>query len=173
MTTIRIASASDAHEIAKLHASSWRIAYRGLLTDLYLDNDLAGERSIYWTEKMTCLSPQEFVLIAEDGDGRLEGFIAVMDQPEKTFAALVDNLHVRPDLKGKGIGRMLMQAAARKLLASGRSNYYLWVLNGNDPAARFYESIGGVAGDQKNHLFGGKEVAATRYGWDTFNCVLG
>ena len=169
---LRSATKDDAIMIANLHASSWRIAYRGLLSDEYLDNDLAGERIAYWSGKMTTLTESEFILLAMNQAGDIEGFIAVMDEPESGYVALVDNLHVRPDLKGRGIGKVLMQAAARRLLGSGRSNYYLWVLNGNEPAARFYESIGGIPEDERTVHFGGKDVKATRFGWATFEKVL-
>jgi GNAT superfamily N-acetyltransferase len=169
---LRPATKDDAVMIANLHASSWRIAYRGLLADEYLDNDLAGERIAYWSAKMTKLTDREFIIIAVNHEGDIEGFIAVMDQPESGYVALVDNLHVRPDLKGRGIGKVLMQTAARRLLVSGRTNYYLWVLNGNEPACRFYESIGGIPEDERTVHFGGKDVRATRFGWATFDKVL-
>lgn len=169
---LRSATMDDTKTIAELHASSWIIAYRGLLSDAYLDNDLAGERLAYWTKKMPSLTSREFIILATDDQDRPAGFIAVMDQPEIGYSALVDNLHVRPDLKGRGIGRLLMQQAARTLLDSGRTSYYLWVLNGNDPACRFYESVGGVAADETTVHFGGKDVKATRYVWNTFDRVL-
>jgi GNAT superfamily N-acetyltransferase len=175
MTTnanLRPATKEDAAIIAQLHAASWIIAYRGLLSDEYLDNDLAGERMAYWSKKVNTLADNEFIILAIDSDGRAEGFIAVMDEPEMGYSALVDNLHVRPDLKGRGIGRALMQEAARTLRNSGRSNYYLWVLNGNDPACRFYESIGGMPADERTVHFGGKDVKATRYVWSSFDGLL-
>ena len=113
--SIRQGQAADATTIASLHTDSWRTAYRGLLTDAYLDNDLLGERTRYWTEKMATLKTNEFVLMAEDGHD-VVGFIAVMDLPEAGYQALVDNLHVVPHLKGYGIGGKLMRAAARRLL---------------------------------------------------------
>src|SRR5262245_563679 len=96
---IRDAKTSEADAIASLHAASWMTAYRGLLTDEYLDNDLDGERKKYWTQKMPTITGKEFVLVAEQ-DKQIIGFAAVLDKPEAGFDALVDNLHVRPDLKG-------------------------------------------------------------------------
>src|ERR1044071_7204849 len=106
--TLRPATADDTASIANLHAASWIIAYRGLLSDEYLDNDLAGERIAYWSRKVPSLSEREFIIMATDDHDRAAGFIAVMDHPDAGYSALVDNLHVRPDLKGKGIGKSLM-----------------------------------------------------------------
>jgi ribosomal protein S18 acetylase RimI-like enzyme len=171
-TTFRIASRDDATVIAQLHALSWMTAYRGILLDAYLDNDLAGERTTYWTKKMTQLNDKEFIVLALDPQGVAQGFISIMDEPDEGYVALVDNLHVRPDLKGRGIGKALMQRAARLLTESGRTNYYLWVLNGNDPAVRFYQSMGGKQADEHVVYFGGKDVTATRFVWNTFDQIL-
>ena len=169
--SIRQGLAADAPVIASLHAASWRIAYRGLLLDKYLDTDLAGDRARYWSEKMAHLKGKEFVLVAEI-DNDVVGFIAIMDVLDAGYKALVDNLHVVPHLKGYGIGGKLMRAAAKKLLADGRNNFYLWVLEGNHPAEKFYTAISGRPADRKQSDFGGKEVWATRYVWDDFNELL-
>jgi GNAT superfamily N-acetyltransferase len=169
--SIRQGLAADAPVIAALHAASWRIAYRGLLLDEYLDNDLAGERARHWSEKMANFKNNEFVLLAEI-DNDVVGFIAVMDVPDAGYQALVDNLHVVPHLKGYGIGGKLMRAAAKKLLDDGRNNFYLWVLEGNHPAEKFYTSICGRSVDRKQSDFGGKETWATRYVWDDFGGLL-
>ena len=105
MATVKIRDVkpSETDVIAELHTISWMSAYRGLLSDEYLDNNLLDERRKHWTEKMTALTKKEFVLVAEQ-NGVLVGFVAVLDIPEAGFDVLVDNLHVLPELKGLGIG---------------------------------------------------------------------
>lgn len=169
--TIRQTTPDDTSEIAKLHARSWMLAYRGLLSDEYLDNDLHGERLNYWSKKVTQLTDKEFILVAES-EGKVIGFIAVMDQPDAGYDALVDNLHVQPDLKGLGVGGALMKEAAERLLATGRRNFYLWVLHGNASAEQFYLSKGATAEDDKRQLFGGKSVSARRFAWRSFDRFL-
>jgi len=166
-TTVRIrdAKASEVDLIADLHAISWMTAYRGLLSDEYLDNNLQQERRKHWREKMPVLTEKEFVLVAEQ-NGQIVGFAAVLDQPEAGFDALVDNLHVVPDLKGLGIGVQLLNAVAARLLATGRKSFYLTVLIGNTAAENFYLAKGGRPMDLKTHEFGGKVVQATRFLWE-------
>jgi GNAT superfamily N-acetyltransferase len=161
---IRDAKLSEAAAIATLHATSWMSAYRGLLSDEYLDNNLEGERKKYWLEKMPTIKENGFVLVAEHG-GELVGFVAVLDQPDAGFDALVDNLHVRPDLKGKGIGGELLRAVAERLLSTHRNSFYLFVLQGNTSAENFYLAKGGTPLDIHTHEFGGKVVKATRFAW--------
>ncbi len=161
---IRDAKLSEAAAIATLHATSWMSAYRGLLSDEYLDNNLEGERKKHWLEKMPALKDNEFVLVAEQG-GELVGFVAVLDEPDAGFDALVDNLHVRPDLKGHGIGGDLLRAVAKRLLTTRRNSFYLFVLEGNTPAENFYLAKGGRPLDIITYEFGGKVVNATRFAW--------
>lgn len=168
---IREANERDTVSIAGLHAASWMTAYRGLLSDDYLNNDLVGERTGYWLSKMPALKVKEFVLVAESEEGII-GFVAVMDVPENGYDALVDNLHVRPDLKGHGVGAELMRSAARKLLVTGRKSYYLWVLRGNTAAEKFYLSKYGKPADETVHTFGGKTVPAKRFVWSNFDELL-
>jgi len=162
---IRDAAASEADAIANLHTISWMSAYRGLLSDEYLDNDLLGERKKHWAEKMSGLTEKEFVLVAEQ-NGKRVGFVAVLDKPEAGFDVLVDNLHVLPELKGSGIGTLLLNAVAARLLNTGRKSFYLFVLKGNTPAEMFYLRKSGRPLDVITHEFGGKVVQATRFGWD-------
>jgi len=162
---IREAKLSEAELIGSLHASSWMTAYRGLLSDEYLDNDLEAERRKYWLKKMPTITNKEFVLVAEE-NGELIGFVAVLDKPEAGFDALVDNLHVRPDLKRRGIGGKLLNAVATRLLDTQRKSFYLFVLIGNTEAENFYLAKGGRPLDILTHEFGGKVVQATRFAWE-------
>jgi GNAT superfamily N-acetyltransferase len=155
----------DADAIGALHAQSWFTAYRGILLDSYLDNDLQRERQEYWRGKLPTLSAKEFLVVAEDDAGNVVGFAAVMDEPENGYDALLDNLHVRPDLKGKGLGGRLMKAVALRLRDTGRASFYLWVLKGNAAAEEFYKSKDGVPVDTSTTEFGGKIVGKTRFVW--------
>jgi len=44
MVTYRRIVASDAMTIARIHATSWRSAYRGILPNEYLDDDIDADR---------------------------------------------------------------------------------------------------------------------------------
>lgn len=162
---IRDVGTSEADAIADLHTVSWKSAYRGLLPEEYLENSMQGERRRHWAQKMPALTNKEFVLAAEQ-DGKLVGFVAVLDKPEAGFDALLDNLHVRPDLKGFGIGGKLLNAVADRLLKTNRKSFYLFVLKGNTSAENFYLAKGGKRLDTVKNELGGMVVEATRFAWD-------
>jgi hypothetical protein len=50
--SFRIARASDHLRVAELHATSWRSAYRDLLSDAYLDGDILAERGRLWEQRL-------------------------------------------------------------------------------------------------------------------------
>jgi len=141
--TTRPIVAADAATVAELHATSWRSAYRGMLRDEYLDADVVRERLEVWTGRLATPSECDFGFIAESDDGPV-GFVFLCGRADATWGTLVDNLHVLPGQKGRGIGRMLLEAAAhetRRRFPDDR--VYLYVFDKNVAARRFYASIGG------------------------------
>jgi ribosomal protein S18 acetylase RimI-like enzyme len=142
-TTLRPVVAADAATIAELHATSWRSAYRGMLRDEYLDGDIAAERLRTWMGRLAATSDAQYGFLAEIA-GEPVGFVFLYGRADETWGTLVDNLHVRPGLKGRGIGRRLLEAAARETLARFPGDpIHLFVYEANAAARRFYASVGG------------------------------
>ena len=54
----------------------------------------------------------------------------------------LEDIFVRPALRGKGIGKALMTGLAQRCLAQGWTRMELAVLDWNAPAIEFYKSIG-------------------------------
>ena len=163
-TSIRPAGAGDAETIAAIHCESWRAVYRGILPDGYLDREVAGERRRYWSAALSAPAPGGFVLVAARGADIL-GFIAVARPGEPGYEAVIDNLHVRPGLRGGRIGRRLLGAAAARLAAEGAASACLRVFDANKAAARFYRKLGGIADATGIDPFAGANMPDTRYGW--------
>ncbi len=89
-------------------------------------------------------------LIAEC-DGEAVGF-ALYFFNFSTFLAkpgiYLEDLFVRPKVRGKGIGKALLQALAERALAKGCGRMEWSVLNWNAPAIAFYQSLGAKAQDE-------------------------
>jgi GNAT superfamily N-acetyltransferase len=162
------ASVEDAKAIAALHTDSWRSAYRGLLPDDFLDGPVFEDRRTLWSERMRAPDPERrFVCKAVGEDGLLLGFACVLLDAEPEWGALLDNLHVRPDLKATGIGYALFTAARDwvRRVAPG-ANMHLTVLEGNERARRFYERQGGtIIAKQQVQVLPGVYRPVLRYGW--------
>ena len=139
--TFRDATAADADAVADLLTLSWQDAYAVLLPALLLQERLPTLHREMWRRHFAAPRPG-IVLLAEAPDG-LRGFCAVwLDGAE----AYVDNLHLRPGLRGAGLGRALLGRAVAGVMAQGATRAALTIIEGNDGALRFYERLGGVAG---------------------------
>jgi GNAT superfamily N-acetyltransferase len=60
----------------------------------------------------------------------------------------LDDLFVIPELRGRGIGRILLSFLAKTALERGCGRLEWWVLDWNQPAIRFYTRLGAQAMDE-------------------------
>lgn len=60
----------------------------------------------------------------------------------------LEDLFVRPEQRGSGLGRMLLAALARECVRNGYGRLEWSVLNWNTPSIGFYESLGAVPMDE-------------------------
>jgi len=143
MTTFREANKNDTKKIATLHAESWRKHYRGIWNDAFLDKDVYEERMDVWERRLNYPKTNQYVLLAEKNN-ELLGFVCIYINDDPAFGTLVDNLHVAAEAQGMGIGKQLIDKAREKITDHGSgSHFYLWVLEENYAARKFYEHLGG------------------------------
>jgi ribosomal protein S18 acetylase RimI-like enzyme len=157
---------------------SWRAAYRGILPDAFLDGDLREDRETRWSGIAERMTPRDNLLVATDGKGAV-GFIAGWTSAalgcDDGYGLYIDNLHVRPDLRGNKYGESLFRALAGHAKANATANAkvsaYLWLLDGNAPAHRFYRRLGGRDDEHRMIELGGRTVGETRITWSDFSLV--
>ncbi len=156
---IRAALDVDLDAIRVLQIASWRRSYPGLVPEGYLDGQVEHDLAKVWRARPDA---PDNVLVASEGD-RIVGFLTLRfplaDHP------LVDNLHVAPLAKRRGIGRSLMVAAARDLGEQGQVGLWLTVLEGNTAARAFYQSLGGQEGPVFDDRMLGQPVRSVRVDW--------
>ena len=166
---MRILSATpdDASHIAAIHAASWRLAYRDVLSPSYLDGDIGSERQYHWSRKLAALDTGERVLMAKRG-GEVAGFICAYLDHDPVWGTHIENLHVIERHQRQGIGGVLMREVALLCLQSAQVKHlYLWVLEPNQNARRFYEALGGVNSERAVwEPPDGSEVPKLRYTWE-------
>ena len=116
---IRSAVSADLSSIAKLHAASWRVAYRRIFSDAFLDGDLEADRMRRWMGLVGRLTPNDRLLIATHDMMRAAGFVSGWTSREmgceQEFDLYIENLHVRPDMRGRKLGLALMQKLAENV----------------------------------------------------------
>jgi ribosomal protein S18 acetylase RimI-like enzyme len=142
--TIRWVLRGDAEALAEVHANAWLAAYRGLMSDRFLDEISVEAWAARWTESLSRdeLPPIRVAI----RDGALVGFCVVAtpsrdDDLSEEFAEVVA-LNVKPEAWRSGIGRVLMTDALDRFRRDGWQVVSLWVVDGNDRAQRFYRRLG-------------------------------
>jgi ribosomal protein S18 acetylase RimI-like enzyme len=100
--------------------------------------------------------------VACDPTGAMMAFACSFREADARWGSLVDNLHVLPRLRGRGVGEKLLQNMVAQLAARETdSGLHLWVFEANVAALRFYERLGGRVVEKKTSEIpaaGGKAV---------------
>ena len=163
----RSATAADAQAIAALHADSWRRHYRGAYSDEFLDGDVDADRLAVWTERLRGGVPDNVHAVVVEEGGALIGFAYTILDDNPEWGALLDNLHVRNAQRGTGIGTQLLVHTARGVLdRAPLPMLYLWVLEQNSAAQKFYAARGGTCvGSKTSEPPGGGQITAHRIVW--------
>src|SRR5437660_6908707 len=161
--TIRSARPEDARSIAKLHVETWRATYAGMLSAPYLVGLSAPRQELGW--RNVILREPRDLRVAVGSNGAILGFGSCgPNRGDRSFTGEVFTLYVAPDWQNQGIGRRLLIALFRRLVASGRRSAILWVLREN-PSRFFYERLGAQQVSRKPLAVGGVTIEAIAYGW--------
>jgi GNAT superfamily N-acetyltransferase len=139
VTLIAPARVEDAEALTDLHLDVWEEAYADLMPAAVFAERRArrAERVESWRTIFESGSSDNLLAWS---DGRLVGFSGTgsgRDDPAEGLPPLeLMGLYVRASTYGTGVGFALLREAI------GDADAYLWVLDGNDRAIRFYERQG-------------------------------
>lgn len=167
---IRNANRNDSVQIGLLHAESWRTAYSNVLSEEYLSEDIVTDRVAFWSNRLEMPAAGLRVIVAEQNH-QLLGFACFVLDNDPEWGTLLDNLHVPPALKRIGIGTLLMAEVGRICLEQANHHgLYLWVLEPNANAQKFYKTLGAShAGSDVWHPPGGGQVPKFRFAWQNLH----
>ena len=162
---IRNADPSDLSSVAEIHVASWQAAYRGIISDEILDSLSVKERQQTWKEWIRL--PGSELFVASRGEMIL-GFCRLVHPDYSDDAdqyVELTHLYLDPDAYGSGVGYALLQRAIKAAKARGSKGLFLWVLEENDRARRFYEraNMRFDGGRQSRPVWLGEGVFEVRY----------
>ncbi|MFE2169563.1 GNAT family N-acetyltransferase [Streptomyces sp. NPDC059447] len=139
---IRTAVISDVpviHAMIRELAEYEKVPHEARATEEQLREALFGER------------PAVFAHVAEDRDGEVVGF-AMWFLNFSTWRGVhgiyLEDLYVRPGVRGGGHGKALLRELARICVERGYERLEWSVLDWNSPAIDFYRSLGAVPMDE-------------------------
>lgn len=165
---IREAAPGDEEGIARVHVDSWRTTYKGIVSDSVLQNLSYEQRAENWRRGIG----KNALYVAEDESGSIVGFAT--GGKERTGNYDADGelyaIYLLQEVQGKGIGKKLTQLIAQNLKEQGFTSMLVWVLEQN-PAKKFYESLGGQPIDESMIEIGGEDFKEIAYYWDIIEAL--
>ena len=164
---IRPADPSDAGAMARVHVDTWRSTYGGIVPKKHLAGLSYRDRESKWFDILTTASPNTSNFVAETESGDVVGFADGGPEREgnQTYRGELYAVYVLERNQRRGVGHRLVSAVAQRLISDGMYSMLVWVLQGNRPACRFYESLGGQRVGRQTIAIGGADIVELSYGW--------
>lgn len=169
---IRPGGPTDGAAIAVVERRAWRVGYRGVVSDAFLDQLDLGYLGPYWSGRAAVSPSPRHCLLVAGPPGEVHGAIdtgptrnEATDGPaDPATTGEVRSLHVDPSAGGAGLGSALLAAAETALVAAGFDAATLWVVEGHARARAFYEGRGWEAdGAHKVVMAGPERLEEVRY----------
>ena len=140
---IRRAEAADAAAVARIHVASWKAAYRGIMPDAVIARTDLAYRTAFWTAR---IADREWPVFVIEEDGEAVAFCQMIStrdtDDDPTRVGHITSLHVLPQLRRQGYGRVLLELVFEEFRRRGYTEVTLWVLEENRMARAFYERMG-------------------------------
>ncbi len=163
--SIRPAAPADARAIAHVYVETWRSAYPGILPDAVMVGLSVDRKAAEWRRQLERPSRREGVVVAVlPAPERVVGFSSFGPATALDYAGEIYTLYVQSDWQNQGIGRALLRASLRRLLAQGMDSAFLWVLADN-PSRFFYEAMGGRRVGHRDENIWGTALHEHAYAW--------
>jgi ribosomal protein S18 acetylase RimI-like enzyme len=167
------AGPADAEALARVHVTSWRETYEGLLSDAFLARMSEAGYARRFRRHLTDPGPNDVVLAALNAYG-VFGYAA--GGPSRAGAegeAEINTLYVLRAAQGRGVGKRLLLGAVRALAAQGARSLVVSTLSENARARTFYERVGGVADEPRQEPGPGGMLWEVAYRWSDLGKLLG
>jgi ribosomal protein S18 acetylase RimI-like enzyme len=151
--TLRRATPADAAAVGHIHVESWKVAYHGIMPDDVIARTDLTFRTAFWAERIT---DREWPVFLIEEEGQAVAFCQMVPSKDPdddpTQVGHITSIHVLPQLRGHGYGRLLMDHVLGEFRRRGFAEVTLWVLKENHNARRFYEKYGfHLDGDTRNY----------------------
>ncbi len=162
--TIRSAQVSDANELAAVHEAAWRYTYFGVISGLDVERYIA-KKGTHWWAMFLKRKPNILVM---SFDHSIAGYanIGHIRNQSLPYTAEITELYFHPTYHGLGLGRKLFTEAKNKLKNNGLKGLFVWALEDNHPAMKFYAQMGGQIVAQQTETFGQSIVKKIGFGWN-------
>lgn len=152
---IREAKLKDFHDLGYVHSESWKVAYKGIVSDSILERMTIENSEKRFFDAIS--SGIEKNIVAEKDD-KIVGFTCIgkcRDNDVDQSYGEVWGIYLLPSCWREGIGTKLLLHDLSYLKNEGYKKVTLWVFEENRNARLFYEKFGfEFDGTKKEYNFG-------------------
>ena len=160
MSTLRLVDACTGEHFAAMsliHAMGWRDTYVGYVPADYMAREITDDRWVkFFQEDYDTGRCHGLLLYSDDtpvacinyGPARMENYNAgtsagagLPNEAYRDWGEII-SFYTHPDHRGKGYGGLLFEEALSHLKRAGHQNAFVFVLQENAGARRFYETHG-------------------------------
>lgn len=159
-----IRQSDDRFAISHIYEESWKFAYKNIIPQSYLESIPVGR----WASNLDKEGMNNLVLIE---DGMFVGTSCYCKSRFSDFSnwGEIVSIYFLPQYIGKGYGRLLLDVVVKELEQLGFDDIFLWVLEDNARARKFYEKAGFTpSGKYLDDNIGGKELREMQYCYSRF-----
>ena len=154
-----IRQSDDRFAISRIYEESWKFAYKDIIPQNYLESIPVG----HWVSNLDKERMNTLVMIEDDIFIGTSSYCKSRFSDFSNFGEIV-SIYLLPQYIGKGYGKLLLDAVVGELAHLGFYDIFLWVLEDNLRARKFYEKAGFTLSE--NYLddnIGGKELREIQY----------
>ena len=155
---IRKTLLEDAYDFTDCMTSCWQTAYKGIVSDDYLDNLLARREE--GAEKFRKnLKNNDLEIYCVMLKSKMIGFLTIHKKEGEIWA-----IYLLEKFRSMGYGKEILNFAINELTNRGHNIISLWVFDENHKAIRFYEKNGfSFSGIKRENDKYGKSLVQSKY----------
>jgi len=153
----------DAYEYAINHIACWQAAYKGIISDEYLDN--MSVEQMTESNKQLLGAPGIYMCYYAACENKMIGRLVICESrdEDKPNAGEIAAIYLLDAYWGKGYGMAMMEFTLSELKRRGYNEVFLWVLEANIRGRQFYEKCGFVFDGAKKEVRIDKPLIKMRY----------
>ena len=158
---IRNAEIEDVKQISEIVVEDWKIAYKGIIDDDFLESMNAEKQ--YEKE----IKRYKNYVVAVNDSNEVLGYAwrQILDTDEMADCEIVA-LYVKYAYRKNGIGKKLLLDTIDNFKEIGKKKMIIWCLKENYESRKFYEKMGGKESEISSHKWRDKEYNIISYLYD-------
>lgn len=145
--------------ISRVYEESWKYAYKDIIPQSFLNSIPTGN----WASNLGKNGRKTLIMLENNEIIGTSSFCESRFPEFKGIGEII-SIYLLPQYIGKGHGTALLRAEIDELKKSGYNEIFLWVLEENYPARKFYEKNGFIKTDKfLDDNIGGKSLREIQY----------